>query len=111
MQTLSVTPKWASKVADLLNPEALTDWRLLSKRLGYTNDDLKAWAGHENPCLTMLSEWYATHISSEATRAVYIVLKEMNREDAAGVVADAMENAGKRQIYIIGTVFSLSKSR
>ena len=93
-QTVSATPKWAPEVAEKMNPEALTDWRLLSKRLGYSNDDLRAWAGHDNPCLTMLSEWFATHISSEATRAVYIVLKEMNREDAAKIVAEAMESAG-----------------
>lgn len=45
--------------------------------------------------MSALVEWFATHKSSEATRAVYIVLKEMNRNDSAKTVAAAMEAAGQ----------------
>ena len=84
-----------------MNPEAPTDWKLMAKRLSFTNDDLTSWATHEDPCMGVLTEWFATHKSSEATRAVYIVLKEMNREDAAEIVAEALKAAGKLiNVYI-----------
>lgn len=92
---MDTTPTWSHDVAKLLDPESNTDWRLLAKRLSYSNDDLKAWAAHHSPCMSMLVEWFATHNSSEATRAVYIVLKDMGRDDAATVVADAMKAAGE----------------
>lgn len=92
---MDTTPKWSHDVAKLLNVESPADWRLFAKRLGYTNDDLRSWASHDSPCMTVLVEWFATHKSSEATRAVYVVLKEMNRDDAAKFVAQAIEAAGK----------------
>ena len=88
-----------------MNPEAPTDWKLMAKRLSFTNDDLTSWATHEDPCMGVLTEWFATHKSSEATRAVYIVLKEMNREDAVEIVTDALEMAGKCCLLICETIY------
>ncbi|MCP6134264.1 hypothetical protein NL393_34330, partial [Klebsiella pneumoniae] len=48
-----------------------------------------------NPCMSLLSEWYATHKTSEATKAVLKNLEEMNRLDAAEIVGRAMQAVGK----------------
>ncbi|XP_076465519.1 LOW QUALITY PROTEIN: uncharacterized protein LOC143297198 [Babylonia areolata] len=92
-KTLSHAPSWARDVSKLLNVEADADWRLLSLRLGFTNDDLRAWATTADPCLAMLNEWYATHKTREATHAVLTSLQLLDREDAAVIVENAMKNA------------------
>ena len=58
---------WARDIAEILNPPSDHDWRLLSTRLGYTNDDIRNWATQANPCLSMFDEWFATHKTREAT--------------------------------------------
>lgn len=93
-QTLSHAPFWSRDVAKLLNPEAEHDWRLLSSRLGYSNDDIRSWAQQHDPCMAMLNEWYATHKTREATFAVLTALQDMSRLDAAVIVENAMKNAG-----------------
>lgn len=91
---MSNAPKWSRDVTKLLNPESEHDWRLLASRLGYSNDDIRAWATQSDPCMTLLSEWYATHNTKEATSGVLNVLQEMNRLDAASIVENAMKAAG-----------------
>jgi hypothetical protein len=66
------------------------DWRLLAQRLGYSNDDIRAWASQHDPCMAVLSEWYATHKTREATYAVLTALQEMDRMDGAAIVENAM---------------------
>lgn len=56
-QTLSHAPFWARDVSKLLNPVSEHDWRLLSSRLGYSNDDIRGWAQQADPCMAMLNEW------------------------------------------------------
>nr|KAG5696315.1 hypothetical protein BaRGS_027925 [Batillaria attramentaria] len=92
-KTLSHAPFWSRDVSKLLNPEAAHDWRLLSSRLGYSNDDIRGWAQQADPCMAMLNEWYATHKTREATYAVLTALQDMNRMDAAIIVENAMKNA------------------
>ncbi|GFS07862.1 hypothetical protein ElyMa_003000400 [Elysia marginata] len=92
-KTLSHSPYWSRDVAKLLNPKADHDWTLLSSRLGYSNDDIRAWAQQADPCMAMLNEWYATRKTSEATLAILTQLQEMNRQDAAVIVENAMKNA------------------
>ena len=87
-------PKWSRDLTKLMNPEAETDWRLLASRLGYTNDDIRGWATQHDPCMALLSEWYATHKTSEASYGVLNALTEMNRMDAAAIVENAMKQAG-----------------
>ena len=93
-KTLSHAPYWARDVSRLLNVEADNDWRLLSLRLGFSNDDIRAWAQQADPCMAMLNEWYTTHKTREATHAVLTSLQLLDREDAAVIVENAMKNAG-----------------
>ncbi|XP_012937829.1 uncharacterized protein LOC101855561 [Aplysia californica] len=92
-KTLSHAPYWSRDVSKLLNPESEHDWRLLSSRLGYSNDDIRSWAQQADPCMAMLNEWYATRKTSEASFAILTQLQEMNRMDAAIIVENAMKNA------------------
>ena len=91
-------PKWSRDLTKLLNPKAENDWRLLAKRLQYSNDDIRAWAQQHDPCMALLSEWYATHKTSEANFAILNNLQEMNRLDAAVIVENAMKATGKKLI-------------
>ncbi|KAF6026409.1 hypothetical protein EB796_015297 [Bugula neritina] len=54
-KTVDTTPTWSHDVAKLLDPESNTDWRLLAKRLSYSNDDLKAWTAHHSPLYEYVS--------------------------------------------------------
>ncbi|XP_070174801.1 uncharacterized protein [Littorina saxatilis] len=92
-KTLSHAPYWARDVSRLLNVETDNDWRLLSLRLGYSNDDIRAWAQQADPCMAMLNEWYTTHKTREATHAVLTSLQLLDREDAAVIVENAMKAA------------------
>ncbi|KAL4227940.1 hypothetical protein ACF0H5_013379 [Mactra antiquata] len=90
-KTLSSAPKWSRDLTKLLNPEDKHDWRLLAKRLGYSNDDIKAWAQQHDPCMAMINEWYTTHKSSEATHGLLNNLQEMERADCVAIVENAMK--------------------
>ncbi|XP_050400000.1 uncharacterized protein LOC126817241 [Patella vulgata] len=92
-KTLSHAPYWSRDVCKLLNPKTEADWRLLSSRLGYSNDDIRGWSQQADPCMAMLNEWYATHKTSEATFGVFTALQEINRLDAAVIVENAMKAA------------------
>ncbi|KAL3867352.1 hypothetical protein ACJMK2_044561, partial [Sinanodonta woodiana] len=92
-KTMSNAPKWSRDVSRLMNPTADTDWRLLASRLGYNADDIRGWATQNDPCMALLSEWYSTHKTSEATHGVLTALQEMNRLDAAIIVENAMKMA------------------
>ncbi|XP_067660412.1 uncharacterized protein [Haliotis asinina] len=92
-KTLSHAPFWARDVSKLLNPENKHDWRLLSSRLGYSNDDIRGWAQTADPCQSMLNEWYSTNKTRDATFGVLQTLQEMNRTDAAVIVENAMKMA------------------
>lgn len=92
---MSNAPTWSRDVTKLLNPQSDNDWRLLASRLGYSNDDIRAWATQSDPCMALLSEWYATHKTREATGGVLNSLQEINRLDAAVIVENAMKVAGK----------------
>ncbi|GFO46254.1 hypothetical protein PoB_007275900, partial [Plakobranchus ocellatus] len=92
-KTLSHAPYWSRDVSKLLNPATDHDWKLLSSRLGYSNDDIRGWAQQADPGMAMLNEWYATRKTSEATLAVLTQLQEMNRQDAAIIVENAMKSA------------------
>ena len=93
-QTLSHAPSWSRDVARLLNPQAEHDWRYLASRLNYKNDDIRNWATQPDPCLSLMDEWFATHKTKEATFAVLTALQEMNREDAAMIVENALKRVG-----------------
>ncbi|KAK6180454.1 hypothetical protein SNE40_012605 [Patella caerulea] len=92
-KTLSHAPYWSRDISKLLNPKTEPDWRLLSSRLGYSNDDIRGWSQQADPCMAMLNEWYATHKTSEATFGVFTALQEINRLDAAVIVENAMKAA------------------
>ena len=94
-KTMTNAPKWSRDLTKLMNPETEADWRLLASRLGYTNDDIRAWASQHDPCMALLSEWYATHRTSEANYGVLTALVEMNRIDGAAIVENAMKMTGK----------------
>ena len=94
LQTLSHAPMWARDVAEMLNPSAEHDWRLLASRLGYTNDDIRNWATQVNPCLSMFDEWFATHKTREATFGILKQLQEMNQQQAAMIVENSLKAAG-----------------
>jgi hypothetical protein len=88
-------PMWSRDVSRLLNVESTCDWRLLATRLGYNNNDIRGWATQHDPTMAVLSEWYATHKTSEATHAVIKALDEMNRPDAVKVIHEAKTAAGR----------------
>ncbi|XP_060062568.1 uncharacterized protein LOC132543123 [Ylistrum balloti] len=90
-KTMTNAPKWSRDLTKLMNPTTEHDWRLLAQRLGYTPQDIKGWATQHDPCMGLLSEWYATHKTIEATHAVLTALQEMNRMDAAAIVENAMK--------------------
>ncbi|XP_069127352.1 uncharacterized protein [Argopecten irradians] len=90
-KTMSNAPAWSRDLTKLMNPKADNDWRLLGQRLGYSLDDIKAWATHSDPCMALLNEWYATHRMIEATHAVLNILQDINRLDAAVLVENAMK--------------------
>jgi len=87
-------PAWSRDLTKLMNPKAEHDWRLLASRLGYSNKDIRGWATQNDPCMALLSEWYATHKTIEATHGVLTALQEMNRMDAAVIVENAMKAVG-----------------
>ena len=95
IQTMTNAPKWSRDLTKLMNPKCDNDWRLLASRLGYTNDDIRGWATQHDPCMALLSEWYATHKTSEASFGVLNALTEMNRMDGAAIVENAMKQAGE----------------
>ena len=94
-QTMTNAPRWSRDLTKLMNPSDEHDWRLLAQRLGYSNDDIRAWASQHDPCMAVLSEWYATHKTREATYAVLTALQEMDRMDGAALVENAMKASGK----------------
>lgn len=92
---------WSRDITKLLNSESEHDWRLLASRLGYSPDEIRGWATQSDPCMALLSEWYATHKTFEASRGVFNILQEMNRLDAAVIVENAMKAAGIQPIFSI----------
>ncbi|XP_060078187.1 uncharacterized protein LOC132557685 [Ylistrum balloti] len=90
-KTMSNAPAWSRDLTKLMNPKSDHDWRLLAQRLGYSLNDIKAWATHSDPCMAVLSEWYTTHKTAEATHAVLNILQDMNRLDAVVIVENAMK--------------------
>lgn len=93
-------PRWSRDLTKLMNPSDEHDWRLLAQRLGYSNDDIRAWASQHDPCMAVLSEWYATHKTREATYAVLTTLQEMDRMDGAAIVENAMKASGKMMLLL-----------
>ena len=104
---MSNAPKWSRDLTKLLNPEADNDWRLLASRLGYSNDDIRGWATQHDPCMALLSEWYATHKTSEANYGVLNALTEMDRMDGVAIVENAMKVAGALCFRPISTTLCL----
>ncbi len=106
---MSNAPAWSRDVSRLLNPESASgDWRLLATRLGYDNKDIRGWATQHDPTMALLSEWYATHKTSEATHAVIKALEEMNRMDAVKVIREAKDAAGEKidmTIHALGNAY------
>lgn len=92
-QTITNVPKWAKDLTKIMNPQSENDWRLLAQRLGYSNDEIQAWASKNDPCLAVLSQWYATHKTRAANLAVLMALQEMDRLDGAVIVENAMKVA------------------
>ncbi|OWF40847.1 hypothetical protein KP79_PYT09249 [Mizuhopecten yessoensis] len=90
-KTMSNGPAWSRDLTKLMNPKSEHDWRLLAQRLGYTPKEIKAWATQNDPCMALLSEWYATHKTVEASHAVLTILQEMNRLDAVIILENAMK--------------------
>lgn len=88
-------PAWSRDLTKIMNSEDDHDWRLLAQRLGYSPDDIRHWATQSDPCMAVLSEWYATHKTSEATHAILKILIEMDRMDGAAIVENAMKSVGK----------------
>ena len=92
-QTMTNAPKWSRDLSRIMNATAKNDWRLLASRLGYSNDDIRGWATQHDPCMALLSEWYSTHKTSEASSGVLNALTEMNKTDGAAIVENAMKAA------------------
>ena len=91
---MSNAPKWSRDLTKIMNPSTEKDWRLLASRLGYSKADIRAWAQQHDPCMALLSEWYATHKTSEANYGVLTALTEMNRTDGMIIVENAMKASG-----------------
>jgi hypothetical protein len=62
MKTLSYVPtEWGRDVSKLLNRRVNNDWRLLSKRFGYSTSELRHWTMQADPYMSLLNEWFITH--------------------------------------------------
>ena len=48
--------------------------------------------------MSLLDEWFASHKTREGTYAVHQMLIEINREDAAAIVKEALDNIGEKSI-------------
>ena len=48
--------------------------------------------------MSMLDEWFSSQKTREATHAVLTNLQEMNRDDAATIVKEALEAVGKNAV-------------
>ncbi|XP_077861425.1 uncharacterized protein LOC100370439 [Saccoglossus kowalevskii] len=92
-KTISNAPAWSRDVSKLLNEESDHDWRFLAIRLGYSSEDVRNWATAHDPTMSLLSEWYTMHKSSEATYAVLTSLKELGRNDCVTIIEDALKAA------------------
>ncbi|ELU07727.1 hypothetical protein CAPTEDRAFT_199536 [Capitella teleta] len=92
-KTMTNAPDWARDVSLLLNKPSDADWRLLAQRLGYCNNDIRAWACQADPCMAVLSEWYANHKAREATFGIMKALEEMDSGEALKIVKKAAEEA------------------
>ena len=103
-------PKWSRDLTKLMNPTTENDWRLLASRLGYNNDDIRGWATQHDPCMALLSEWYATHKTSEANYGVLTALTEMNRMDGVAIVENAMKVVGT-SVYAIALALHLVRGK
>ncbi|WAR00448.1 hypothetical protein MAR_024820 [Mya arenaria] len=55
-KTITSAPKWSRDLTKLMNPKSSNDWRLLASRLGYKNDDIRAWSQHHDPCMGLLKD-------------------------------------------------------
>lgn len=85
----------------MLNPLSDHDWRLLATRLSYSTDQVQDWALKKDPCLSMLDQWFSKHKTREATTAVLTILQEINRNDAAMIVENALKHAGHCNICVV----------
>ncbi|XP_070571176.1 uncharacterized protein [Ptychodera flava] len=92
-KTISNAPAWSRDVAKILNEDGDNNWRFLAIRLSYSPEDVRNWATAHDPTMSLLSEWYTTHKSAEATYAVLTSLKEMGRNDCAEIIEDALRAA------------------
>ncbi|XP_070570163.1 uncharacterized protein [Ptychodera flava] len=92
-KTISNAPAWSRDVAKILNEDGDNNWRFLAIRLSYSPEDVRNWATAHDPTMSLLSEWYTTHKSAEATYAVLTSLKEMGRNDCAEIIEDALKAA------------------
>ncbi|XP_070570166.1 uncharacterized protein [Ptychodera flava] len=92
-KTISNAPAWSRDVAKILNEDGDNNWRFLAIRLSYSPEDVRNWATAHDPTMSLLSEWYTTHKSAEATYAVLTSLKDMGQNDCAEIIEDALRAA------------------
>ncbi|CAF3843939.1 unnamed protein product [Rotaria sordida] len=95
-KTLSYVPsEWGHQVCQLLNVKADNDWRLLGKRFGYSASELRHWSMQTDPSMTLLNEWFMTHKTDEATYGLVKMLEEIDRQDVAKIIREAVIAAGE----------------
>ncbi|CAF4268347.1 unnamed protein product [Rotaria sp. Silwood2] len=95
-KTLSYVPsEWGHQVCQLLNVKVDNDWCLLGKRFGYSASELRHWSMQVDPCMTLLNEWFMTHKTDEATYGLVKMLEEIDRQDAAKIIREAVAAAGE----------------
>ena len=85
-----------------MNPKADKDWKVLAKELDYRNDDIRAWAAYDDPCMALLAEFYNNVNSArDGNQRILKALIQMERLDAALVMENAMKNVGKSVILTL----------
>ncbi|XP_077997674.1 uncharacterized protein LOC144450813 [Glandiceps talaboti] len=92
-KTISAAPAWSRDVSKILNVEDDHDWRFLAIRLGYTSEDIRNWATAHDPTMSLLSEWYTTHKSTDATYAILTSLKDIGRNHCVDIIKRALKAA------------------
>ncbi|XP_070572744.1 uncharacterized protein [Ptychodera flava] len=93
---------WLPVVANVMNPEAVKDWRYLAVKLGFNASDVVKWTGSHDPTMVLLSQWYCSINYGGIlgpTVTLLSTLKGMGRHDAVEIIENSLQVEGGQTIY------------
>lgn len=87
-KTLLNVPLWSKKLIKALESEDPKWMRLISKRMNFSELDIKSWLQQPDPLMSMLNEWYTINKTSDATNGLLKILKEFNLVECVRLVEE-----------------------